>query len=745
MGGSSSSLLDESKCNYIRGRAEAELKNFSPHYKRQYAIAFFSEIHDEVEQHKPVQTQLLKQRDALEPGKVLYEENILHYSDEVKKWKERFVVVRGNYSLECHDSYETFVKGVEPRLRLLPTGGTVVTSLDKYNTLVDRSFPDPNSMSEEASPPLVTMPDQFPVYLHLPYRKDWYFCFHSEDVQKHFISILEDCIRHQNQDFLKKTTCDVQAFLKAVQFYRQEKNHYESWDMLIGSDAKVLSNLVMEDLLPSLQTELVPRLKGKKNERKRVWFATVESAYTLVQEQVAEGLNALKEECKETAKQQEARIRSDMDQIVNSKNFLAGKLKATVSEPTVKCCLESVQPYLASILEELMVPISSGFQDVRVLVENEIDQLGKDYQESNSTEELKQALGSLGQVKMRDCYQQVEVLREQLKELRNRFKYSNTTRLVHSTQSYMQQLMDNVVYTFEMLLFTALKDNPANVPSAIEKAKQRVLKQYDYDSSTIRKKIFQEALVEITLPTIRKTLAPSCKPELQKFDQYIFADYANFVQVENVYEEILLEVLEREVSKVVKEAASAKKHNLFVDSMDLPCVSQSSLTDSKTPPGSTPASPAKQATAKETPAPQPQGNGIHECLDQPDTSSVSVAEKKENGSTIRMQTDTAVPSLDTGSKESFANSVAALSLNPAKEESPANFTPSPSQDTAGKQPVADSTGLLTIGTDHAVKERDEKAEEKSGEETVLAETQAPDSLHEIRNLMAGQGELVEEE
>lgn len=40
-------------------------------------------------------------------------------------------------------------------------------------------------------------------------------------------------------DFLKKNTCEVKAFLKALQFYRQEKGQYESWDMLIGSDVRV--------------------------------------------------------------------------------------------------------------------------------------------------------------------------------------------------------------------------------------------------------------------------------------------------------------------------------------------------------------------------------------------------------------------------------------------------------------------------------------------------------------------------
>lgn len=34
-----------------------------------------------------------------------------------------------------------------------------------------------------------------------------------------------------------------------------------------------MGNLVMEKLLPSLEKDLLPRLKAKKTEKKRVWFA----------------------------------------------------------------------------------------------------------------------------------------------------------------------------------------------------------------------------------------------------------------------------------------------------------------------------------------------------------------------------------------------------------------------------------------------------------------------------------------
>uniref|UniRef100_A0A8K9XP15 Niban 1/2/3 domain-containing protein n=1 Tax=Oncorhynchus mykiss TaxID=8022 RepID=A0A8K9XP15_ONCMY len=560
MGASSSSLLDETKSNYIRGRAESELKNFSPHYRQQYFVAFFSQLQEEVEQHKETHTQLLKQREPLRPEEVLYQDSVLHY-DDTGKWKERFVVMRANHSLECHDNQESFSKGVPARQRLLPTGGVVLTSEEKYTALVDKAFPDPKCLKEETSPPMVVVPSgQFPVYLRLPYRRDVYFSFPQEDRRATFLSILTGCIRHQNHDSLRRSSCECQAFLKAIHFYRQEKGHYESWDMLVGCEEQVLANLVLEELQPSLQTELLARLKGKKAGRKRVWFTTLEAAYHLVQDQLREGLKGLKEECKETARSHEALLRSDMDQIASSRTFLQAKLQASVSDPAAKFCSENVSPYLASILEELMSPVTGGFQGVRLLLEGEINTLCLGFPEGAGQEELNQALGQMCQASLEECYQKVEVLTEQLQELRHRFKFSNSVRLIHCTQIDMQQ-------------------------------------QYDHDSSTVRKRIFQEALVDITLPAIRRNLAPAHKPDLQKLDQYIFADYTNFIKVENVYEDILLNILTIEVDKVVKEAASLRKNNLMVDSTDLQSASQSSLTDSRTPPLSAPASPAKMAVS----------------------------------------------------------------------------------------------------------------------------------------------------
>uniref|UniRef100_A0A671Q0N2 PH domain-containing protein n=1 Tax=Sinocyclocheilus anshuiensis TaxID=1608454 RepID=A0A671Q0N2_9TELE len=236
-------------------QADEKFKEFAPIYRKQYSLAYLSQIRDELEQRKEEHTQLLKQRASPEPGKVLYEENVQCFDDS-RKWKDRYIVIRANYVLECYESYKRFLKGSPPLHRLMPTGGTILTTEEKYMEMINQCCPCTN-VQEDFAPPVADMPGQFPVYLRLPYRRDFYFCFQDENSQVEFISILSDCVRHQNKDFLKKTKCEVKAFLKAIQLYRQEKGQYESWDMLLGSDVQHDNELSIDHLCHILNNLLV--------------------------------------------------------------------------------------------------------------------------------------------------------------------------------------------------------------------------------------------------------------------------------------------------------------------------------------------------------------------------------------------------------------------------------------------------------------------------------------------------------
>lgn len=61
-----------------------------------------------------------------------------------------------------------------------------------------------------------------------------------------------------------------------------------------------------------------------------------------------------------------------------------------VAQPAEKSCGDSVQPFLASILEELMGPVSSGFSEVRALFEKEVDELSQSFHATQDGVQLKE-------------------------------------------------------------------------------------------------------------------------------------------------------------------------------------------------------------------------------------------------------------------------------------------------------------------------------------------------------------------
>lgn len=63
---------------------------------------------------------------------------------------------------------------------------------------------------------------------------------------------------------------------------------------------------------------------------------------------------------------------------------------AMVAQPAERSCAESVQPFLGSILEELMGPVSSGFSELRSLFEKEVDELSQSFQTTKDSAQLKE-------------------------------------------------------------------------------------------------------------------------------------------------------------------------------------------------------------------------------------------------------------------------------------------------------------------------------------------------------------------
>ncbi|KAG7240813.1 hypothetical protein INR49_023387 [Caranx melampygus] len=580
MGDVVSSHLDESRREMITARTSAVMKEFSDVYEQQYAVALFNSVRFEIEGGGGTQSQLLHRKAMLSvcvvvqdplAGRMIFSGSLFQYLEENRKWRNRFVSVPNSYTINLYESKTAHDRGLHPKATINCAGYKALTSMEEYMELINTSLP--GIKAKVGSNPFIKCATHFPLILWHPYARHHYFCVMTEKEQKKWHAVLQDCVRHCNNGLPEDCTVHTPAFTDAVRHHRQAKGHYGTWEMMCGEPPQILANLVMETLHPDLRNVIGPRLKGKMQQRQRNWMLISDAVYRQVLSQTTAHYDALLQVCKTQRASLDARLRTDMDQIITSKEHVSGKMRALVLPKAEQLLRNSVQPYISSILEALMEPTSRGFSEVREVFFREMVEISKNTLNGGGKEKLGEPMERLSMlafhpVKMQSCYEKVEELN--LEGLQQRFDVSSPSVFISRSQILMREQMDNSVYTFEQLLNQSLEtQREDDLCKTIQRCQDRVLKKYDYDSSTVRKKFFREALLQIIIPYMLQQLSPSCSPELPRFKELIFEDFSRFLLVENIFEEVVLQSVTKDIMMAVKEAAVQRRHNLFRDSIVL--------------------------------------------------------------------------------------------------------------------------------------------------------------------------------
>lgn len=554
----------------ITARTKDVMKEFGDVYDQQYAVALFNSVRYEIEGGGGPQSQLLHRQDPL-AGRSIFSGNLFQYLEENRKWRNRFVHVAHTYTINLYESKAAHERGLHPKSTINCAGYRALSSMEEYLELINTSLP--GIKAKVSSSPFIKCATQFPLILWHPYARHHYFCVMTEKEQKKWHAVLQDCVRHANNGLSEECRVKTPAFTDAVRLHRQAKGNYGTWDMMCGAPPQILANLVMETLHPELRDLIAPRLKGKMQQRQRNWMLISDAVYKQVLSQTTSQYEALVEACEAQTPPLDAALRTDMDQIITSKEHVSGKIRAMVLPKAEQLLQTSVQPYVSSILEALMEPTSRGFSEVRDVFSKEVIEMSKNSLNGGGKDKLGEQMERLSMlafhpVKMQSCYEKVEQLN--LEGLQQRFDVSSPSVFVQRAQILMREQMDNAVYTFEQLLHQSLESQgEEDLCKTIQRCEDRVLKKYDYDSSTVRKKFFREALLQIIIPYMLKQLSPSCSPELPRFQELIFEDFSRFLLVENIFEEVVLQSVTKDIMMAVKEAAVQRRHNLYRDSIVL--------------------------------------------------------------------------------------------------------------------------------------------------------------------------------
>uniref|UniRef100_A0A4W4G8V0 PH domain-containing protein n=1 Tax=Electrophorus electricus TaxID=8005 RepID=A0A4W4G8V0_ELEEL len=546
------------------------MEEFGRVYKQQYAVALFNSVRFEIEGGASGQSQLLHRSDPLQ-DKSIFSGDLFQYLEENKKWRNRFIYVADSYNISYYENKLAHDRGLHPKGVISCAGYKVLSSMQEYLELLSHSLPGVRAKAGDS--PFLKCASPFLLVLWHPYARHHYFSVRTEKEQQKWLAVFQDCVRHANSGLPEENRVLTPTFTDSIRLYRQGKGHYGTWDMMCGDAARILANLVMESLYVELRSLIGPRLKGKLPQRQRDWMLISDAMYRQVIAHTQVQYEALVQAAEVERPSLDAAFRKDMDQIIASKEQVYGRIRAMMHTRLEQVLRTSVQPYITSMLEDLMEPVSRGFYEVRDVLFRELVDLSKNTLNDGGAEALGKHMERLSMlafhpVKMRSCYEKVEQL--SLEGLQKRFDVSSPSVFTQRAQILMREQMDNAVYTFEQLLHQSLQgQSREQVYKTVQCCQDRVLKKYDYDSSSVRKNFFKEALLQLIVPYMLKQLYPAYAADLPRFRELIFEDFSRFILVENVFEEVILHSVTKDIMTAVKEAAVQRRHNLYRDSMVL--------------------------------------------------------------------------------------------------------------------------------------------------------------------------------
>uniref|UniRef100_A0A3B3SW03 Niban apoptosis regulator 2a n=1 Tax=Paramormyrops kingsleyae TaxID=1676925 RepID=A0A3B3SW03_9TELE len=508
------------------------LADFGRLYDQQYKVALFNKVRLEIEGSGGPQSQLLHRKVPLE-DKSIFSGGLYQYLEDSKKWRIRYYFIPDSYNIDCYENKMAHEKGLGPKGTISCAGYKVLSSMEEYLELLNNSLPGEGG-SKAGGPPFLKCATEFPLLLWHPYARHHYFCVMTEKEHKKWLAVFQDCIRHANNGLSEECKVQTPAFTDSVRLYRQALGQYGTWDMMCGVPPQV-------------------RLKRKKSPKAQMRsycdnaLCSAPTYAILYMPLHIYMLCVCVCVCVCVYAHTCAHTHLCIVCVCKWPLFLLVPLIGHASNNT--------PPLLPRAMENLSDLSDGGWNGV--------------FEGGNCSQHMeKVSLLAYHPVKMQSCYEKVEQL--QLEGLQQRFDVCSPSVFIQRAQILMREQMDNAVFTFEQLLNQSL-DGPEgeDLSKITNRCQERVIKKYDYDSSTVRKRFFKEALLQIIIPYMLKQLSPSCSEELPRFQELIFEDFSRFILVENIFEEVVLQSVMKDIITAVHEAAVQRRHNLFRDSMIL--------------------------------------------------------------------------------------------------------------------------------------------------------------------------------
>uniref|UniRef100_A0A8D2F8H2 Niban apoptosis regulator 3 n=1 Tax=Theropithecus gelada TaxID=9565 RepID=A0A8D2F8H2_THEGE len=570
MGGRPSSPLDKQQQQHLRGQVDILMRNFLPCYRGQLAASILRQISRELGPQEPAGSQLLRSKKL--PRVREHRGPLTQLRGHPPRWQP-ICVLRGDGRLEWFSHKEEYENGGHPLGSTALTGYTLLTSQREYLRLLDALCPDSlGDHTQEEPDSLLEVPVSFPLFLQHPFRQHLCFSAATREAQHAWRLALQGGIRLRGTVLQRSQAPAARAFLDAVRLYRQHQGHFGDDDVTLGSDAEVLTAVLMREQLPALRAQTLPGLRGSGRARAWAWTELLDAVHAAVLAGASAGLRAFQPEKDELLASLEKTIRPDVDHLLRQRARVAGRLRTDIRGPLESCLRREVDPQLPRVVQTLLRTVEASLQAVRTLLAQGMDRLSRRLRQSPSGTRLRREVYSFGEMPwdlalMQTCYREAEWSHGRLGQLAAPFGFLGMQSLVFGAQDLAQQLIADAVATFLQLADQCLTMalNCDQAAQRLERVRGRVLKKFESDSRLAQRRFIRGWGLCIFLPFVLSQLEPSCKKELPEFEGDVLAMGSQALTTEGIYEDVIRGCLLQRIDRELKKTLGANDVSCTLD------------------------------------------------------------------------------------------------------------------------------------------------------------------------------------
>lgn len=486
------------------------------------------------------------------------------------KWQKVFVAERPDYKIDIFDNDKDHANSKKAKSTISVCGYRLSRMPSWHYSWRMRSLAAGLGLSSEEIDAMTAMSSHAWALTH-PWRTNYIFQLHKskeplcacfggsvapEDgevgreealLRDEYLTFMDRCVNKctVRDESLTSNVALAKTFDKLPKFMP----HLWYWEDN-GTESEMISDAIMEQVWSPIRDDM---LTDMANMPVSLRLSMLYKITGVVQATVNSMINPAWKQIQATSEtlgaKVEPAIRVGAESIYKLKKEAKDKIRGAILKPVGEVLAKVVSPVIKPILQAFDKPLREGFQNGHYVFESKIivATLPDDEKARNAILDAIPRTWTVVCDVVRASYDVVEPLRA-LKSI------SEEVFGELDVYAYRASAEESILTTLDAAINTLESKIRESGVGATENAKLAIIKDYDHDTTVNLCQFSTAVIKDLVITHVKKALSPLVDPLLEQFNELIPDDMQDFINIDNLYDEVLDLIVGEPIEKVVTGA-----------------------------------------------------------------------------------------------------------------------------------------------------------------------------------------------